>query len=374
MGINRVKTCYNCGAILQSNDKTLAGYCNRDVLENERQNFIFCDACFNQEKYQNTPNEPYVSPEMIKLLKDAKKRRCLFVYVVSLYSFECSFSKQVSQLLVGCNVIAIGNKKDLLPKELSDSQITDYLRHRFSVAGIQVKESFITSEDDVGAFAKISESINKYRRGKDIVIIGSNASGKKTIVLNFLKTYKNMSNYNIVTDNYPGTNVAALTIPISETNYLYSVPGWGIDNSYINYVDAKVLKSISVHKHVVKRDITLSKKQTLMIGGLALVELVEGEKTQLDLYFANPIEFLKRPSNVAVDKFFKKIKKNIISPANKNITSLKDMDVYEIKVSEINKRDIGIQGLGWFSFEGKNQVFRIYVPHNVAIYKSRAKI
>ena len=64
----------------------------------------------------------------------------------------------------------------------------------------------------------------------------------------------------------------------------------------------------------------------------------------------------------------------LLKPINKNINNQKDLDVYEINVSEINKRDIGIQGLGWFSFEGNEQIFRIYVPHNVAIYKSRAKI
>ncbi|MCQ3034672.1 MAG: hypothetical protein MJ248_00350 [Bacilli bacterium] len=374
MGISRVKTCYNCGAILQSDDKGLAGYCNRDILENERQNFIFCDACFNQEKYQNTPNEPHVSAEMIKVLKDAKKRRCLFVYVVSMFSFECSFNKEISQLLVGCNVIAVGNKKDLLPKQLSDYQITDYLRHRFSVAGIKVKESFITSGDDENDIAKIGEAIEKYRRHKDVIVIGSASSGKKTLVLNYLKAYKNISNSNIVTDNYPGTNVPSLIIPIYDGTFIYSINGWELNNAYDYNVDSQLKKAITVNKSVVKKDVSLSKKQTLMIGGLALVEMVEGPKTNFDLYFSSSIEYLKRPSDVAVNKFIKKIQKGIVKPANKSIKSLKDLDVYEIKVSEINRRDIGIQGLGWLSFEGKNQIFRIYVPHNVAIYKSRAKI
>ena len=374
MGINRVKTCYNCGAILQCDNKELPGYCNRDVFENERQNFIFCDKCFNQEKYQNAPNEPTLSQDIINVIKDAKKRRCLFVYVVSLYSFECSFSKQISQLLVGCNVIAVGNKRDLLPKEVSDEHILDYVRHRFSVAGIKLKGAFVTSDTEIDKIHQLGHIIDKFRRGKDVIIIGAKSSGKKTLMLNFLRSYRNFSNTNIITDKYPNSNIESLIIPIYDEAKIYVTPGYKLDNSYEANIDSTLRKQIIVKKTVNKKETTILKGQSLMIGGLAMIELVNGPKTNLELYFANCVEYIKRPSSVGLNKFIKKIHLGLLKPINKNINNQKDLDVYEINVSEINKRDIGIQGLGWFSFEGNEQIFRIYVPHNVAIYKSRAKI
>ena len=36
--------------------------------------------------------------------------------------------------------------------------------------------------------------------------------------------------------------------------------------------------------------------------------------------------------------------------------------------------DIAILGLGWISFKGNNQTFRVSVPKGVYIYTSRAKV
>lgn len=61
-------------------------------------------------------------------------------------------------------------------------------------------------------------------------------------------------------------------------------------------------------------------------------------------------------------------------PSSASLKSLVDFDVFDLAVDEKGSRDIGIQGLGWINFEGKNQKFRIYLPKGVSLYTSRAKI
>lgn len=49
-------------------------------------------------------------------------------------------------------------------------------------------------------------------------------------------------------------------------------------------------------------------------------------------------------------------------------------DIYDIEVTEEGQRDIGILGLGWISFKGEGQTFRVTLPKGVFLYTSRAKV
>ena len=107
---------------------------------------------------------------------------------------------------------------------------------------------------------------------------------------------------------------------------------------------------------------------------MSFVELVKGKKTSLRCYFADGVQLKKRSNNKCEEAFVKAIAKKAVKPVCSRIKSVKDLDVFEIKVTESNYRDIGIQGLGWFNFLAKDQTFRIYVPKGVSIYTSRPKI
>jgi hypothetical protein len=68
------------------------------------------------------------------------------------------------------------------------------------------------------------------------------------------------------------------------------------------------------------------------------------------------------------------LEKKLLSPSLEGVSSLLDMDIFDFPVSEKGRRDIGVAGLGWFSFEGSNQTFRLYVPKGIGVYGSRAKV
>ncbi|HPV69873.1 MAG TPA: hypothetical protein PK030_02355, partial [Bacilli bacterium] len=73
-------------------------------------------------------------------------------------------------------------------------------------------------------------------------------------------------------------------------------------------------------------------------------------------------------------QFLRTLSKDLLHPTSKNLQSLKDFDIYDIVVDEEGSRDIGINGLGWFSFIGANQTFRLYLPKGVSFYTTRSKI
>jgi hypothetical protein len=114
--VNVVRRCFSCGAILQSDDPKKEGYVEKRILDNTPlEDLVFCQHCYQDAKFNLTPVEATVDPDFLTMLKDAQASDALIVYVVDLFSFECSFIKEVSELVSHLPMIVIANKRDLMP-------------------------------------------------------------------------------------------------------------------------------------------------------------------------------------------------------------------------------------------------------------------
>ena len=374
--IQQIRKCYNCGAVLQSKDPNKEGYVNPEVLENSSQNFIFCNKCFEIERFQPKTNEPVVSEDLLKIVEDAKNKQALLVYVINLFSFEASFSRKINEIINGMNILVVANKFDLMPKGTNEEEMREYVAHRFRADGVHVEKDNIVLANafDDDTASTIITQIYELKNGKDVYIIGSLLAGKTTLIDSFLRVYKNLSQGNIVSQDYPGTKARVLMLPLSTRTTMYEIPSIPINNSILNNLDVPTTKKIYVTEPVEYKDVTLKEGEVVYFGGMSFVELAEGKRTALRCYLANGIPLKKHSSRKCEEAFVAAIAKKAIKPACSRVKSIKDMDVFEIKVTESNYRDIGIHGLGWFNFLAKDQVFRIYVPKGVSIYTSRPKL
>jgi len=91
-------------------------------------------------------------------------------------------------------------------------------------------------------------------------------------------------------------------------------------------------------------------------------------------YFSSEVDIRKIIVPEPNNQFLRTLNKNLLHPTSKNLQSLKDFDIYDVVVDEEGSRDIGINGLGWFSFIANKQTFRLYVPKGVSFYTTRSKI
>ena len=374
--ISQIRKCYNCGAVLQSTDPSKEGYVNKDVLENGSQNFLFCNKCFENERFQPKTNEPQVSDDLLKIVQDAKNKQALLVYVINLFSFEASFSHKINEIINGMNILVVANKFDLMPKGTNEEETREYVAHRFRASGVHVEKDNIvlaTAFDDDTA-SNIITQIYELKNGKDVYIIGSKLAGKTTLIDSFLRVYQNFSRDNIVSQEYPGTKARVLQLPMSSRTMMYEIPSIPINNSILFNLDVPTTKKIYIEKPIDYRDVALKEDEVLYLGGMSFIELVEGKKTALRCYFSDTVQLKKHSNKKCEEKFVQAIAKKAIKPCCSRIKSVKDMDVFEIKITEANYRDIGIQGFGWFNFLAKGQTFRIYVPKGVSIYTSRPKL
>lgn len=374
--ISQIRKCYNCGAVLQCDDPSKEGYVNREVLENGSQNFLFCDKCFEIERYRPKSSEPEVSDELLSIVKDAKEKNALLVYVINLFSFEASFSHKINEIIKGMNILVVANKFDLLPHNTNEEETREYVAHRFRAEGVHLEKDniAIASVFDDETARNIITQIYELKNGKDVYVLGSRLAGKTTLIYSFLKVYKNLSRGNIVTQEYKNTSLRIMQIPLSNKTMMYEVPFIPDNNSILQHVDSTTNKKIYLTNEVKAREVALSKGQVIYFGGLSFLELVEGKKTNINFYFAESVPLKRAPAKKCEEKFVSLVNKKILKPTCYKIKTVKDLDVYEIKITESNYRDLGIQGLGWFNFLANNQIFRIYVPKGVSIYSSRPKL
>ena len=376
--ISKVRKCYFCGATLQSEDPNKEGYVNPEVLENPTQNFAFCQKCFEAERFRALSNEPFIDYEFIDVLKEAKRNGDLLVYVVNLFSFETSFSKEVIDLIQGMNILVVGTKFDLLPQSVTIEDISEYVAHRFRVAGLQITHNdvYITSINDEESVRATLTKIFELKNAKNVFIIGSEASGKTALINSFLRIYSNLSNGNIVTCNYKNTHLKVMQIPMTNKSSMYETPGISITNSILFGLDAKTLRSIYLTEPVEPREMSISKGHSMFIGGLAIIELLEGDKLEMLCYFHKNVQLNRSHVSDVESKFIKLNKKGELVPSLSKIKSTKDMEVFEIQMSNDTPtyRDLGFSGLGWVNYKATNQKIRVYVPKGVSIYTSRPKI
>jgi len=369
--LNKVKKCSHCGEILQTANPNQPGYIDKDTLERYPDGVLLCNECYRLEKVK-LPQEAILEDDFKKILEQIKIRKSLVVYVVDLFSFEGSFISKVNEMLQGCDVLAIGNKRDLLPSTVDDKELLEYVSHRLRVAHLAVRDVVLTSSATGYNIDLMYEKIKALSDNKDVYFVGSTVSGKSALIAEFLKKYKNNTQELIITYTFPGTSLRGFKIPMGRNTYIYETPGLSINNSMLSKVELLVGHAIIPTSTIYKRSFKMGLGMSLMFGGLTLIELLKGEETKIDVYAKYSVE-LKCAKNGEAH-FGSILTRHTLEPCSAKLKSYADFDVYDLEITEEGHRDLGILGLGWIHFIGKTQLFRVFVPKGVYVYTTRSKI
>ena len=369
--LNLLRRCYSCGAILQDEEPEKEGYISPEALANTNALVLFCDHCYQQQRYNFDHKELTCGEDFLLMLRDAEASDALIVYVVDLFSFEASFPTDAVEILSNNNILVVANKRDLLPSSADDEWLREYVAHRFRVARLSVKakDVWLTSLTNFADIGPLVKEIQKRRAGHDVYLIGAIGSGKTLFTSSFLRTYQNKTYSSVVTKNYPGTLLPVMQIPLDSSSSIYDTPGLPIDNDIASFVGGvEYNKNILPSTAVKARPYVLYPGDAFSIETYARVELLEGSpRTPIKFYASDKLRVSK---GRAKEGFLSFLRPN----ANRDWSDPKQYVAYEIEVEEEGSRDIGFEGLGWFSFSGEKQKFRIFLPTGVSLYHSRSKI
>ncbi len=367
----KVKRCSHCGSILQDFDKSGEGYIDTEILRKYPDGVLLCNKCFDEEKDQDN-SYLKLSEEYKVILNKIKNDNSILLYIIDLFSFEGCFPSSFNELMGDTEIYVIATKRDLLPKDTDDTLLKEYVSHRLRVSNLKVKNVILTSKD-IDNTQLYSFIINNFKN-KNIYLLGPATGGKTTLVNDFLKFYKNNTKLPIESNfNFEGTNLNGLKIPLTTKTFIYELPSLPIKNSMLGVLEKPIYNSIIPTKEIKPKVLSISQKNSLMISGLCLIQEFSENKTTIYCYFSEKLD-LKQKRGDSLKAF-----KTILNKGNQKNTSfkfrdLKDFDAFDIEITEKGNRDIGILGLGWISFSGNNQKFRLFVPKGVYVYSTRSKI
>lgn len=372
----RVIRCHSCGAILQSDNKKLPGFISKSVVENGAPKIPYCNACYEKMLSLNTGSlNQEVDKEVLKILKDAVATDALIIWVVDLFSFNGTLNPDIVKKIKRLNVVVFGTKRDLFSSFVSDESLKRFIDERFSDIGINpVLIELLGNESSID-IKGIADKINELRKGHDVYMIGNNSSGKTTIINKFLKAYENKTKWPIRTEQYPGTAVDVLEIPLSNSSFFYELPDLSNSTSVLSKVEKEIQKIIVPHKEITMSRKFIGEGTAIAIGNLACLYVIKGHHTSIRLFAAEKVESKSLP-NEKVDRFFdENRKKHLIRPVSERFVSFEDYDMFEYDLENDDLRhDIAIEGLCWFSMRGKGQTIRILLPKGAALKESLSKV
>ncbi len=376
MEMKVVRRCFSCGAPLQDSDPSRPGYIDPAVLARRSEDsVVYCNSCYEKRKFNATPaHVSGISKGFKTMLLDARASDSLIVYVIDLFSFECSFVVEVSSLIRGLPILVIANKRDLLPKDCDDEAIKKYVAARFKGEGLPVDSSDVVLTS-LSSFCDISEAMGLLelkRRRHDAYLIGAKMSGKSFFVSSFIRLFSNPSKKAISVSDYPGTDVRVMAIPLDSSSCLYDTPGTDLSNSYLAYLQPSEIEKIVPKKAVKGRKGELKASEILSVGNLAHLEALQGS-AKLVSHFAPDVSLKKGnvPAKKEID-WDKLLARSGFVPRSSLLKEATDFDAFELDFHHEKGVDVGIAGLGWWHFVSKKEsCFRLYVKKGVGVYLSR---
>lgn len=373
----RILRCYHCGAILQTENPKEPGYITKSVLTGKKQVLIpYCNKCYESMIALNgSVLDQQIDNDILKILDDAVATDALIVWVVDLFSFNGTINPDLAKKVKKQKIWIIGTKKDLFPRNIKDEVYINFLRERFEEAGIIANAIRVVGNTDGPETPELFNELNEVREGHDIYMIGNSSSGKTSLINKFLKVYVNKSKRQINTQIYDGTNSKVLEIPLTRSSSFYELPGLSQNTNVIGLVEKPIQQFIVPKKQIKIVTRVLGPGEAILIGSLAAISLQAGKPTSFKFYSAEGVETRKLPVKNLTRIIDENLEKRFLRPVSDRFLTFSDFDLFEYEMEDDNKlHDISIEGLGWFSFEGKGQVVRVMLPKGAALKECLSKI
>ncbi len=362
--------CFGCGAPIQNTNPNLTGFLPRRIAEGETP---LCQRCYRLQHYGEDVPNPNFSSEYRKVMDEAKKNHSLIVYVVDLFAFESSLILSAFDYMKACPLLVIANKRDVLPRNVDDNKLIKFVEDKLKEYELTPEKIIISSAyKNLNLDAMIRE-INRLRNGKNVYFVGASSVGKSSLINSFLKVYKNETKTFISTSPYPGTTLDVIKVPLDEKSFFYDTPGILVENSIFAHIDRNAMKYVIPRREIQPRTFQINDQQSLLIGGIARFDYVEGKKGGFTFYLSNECDINRCKIEKANDTFASMIFSKSTKPTTAQIKNMDDLEKHEFELP-LGPIDILISGLCWVKCNSTGGLVNVYAPKGVAVSIRSCKI
>ena len=373
----RVRRCFHCGAVLQTKNSKEPGYILESTIANNKPDaLLYCNRCYSKIKALNYSElDVDVDEDLKKILKDALATDALLIWVVDLFAFNGVLNPDIVKIAKKLDVCVLATKRDLFPRVVKNEYLTRFLEERFDEYGIKpIATHIFGHESDINP-KELLDKLNTLRKGRDIYMVGSVTSGKTTIINKILTGYVNKSKWAIKSEFYKDTKSKVLEVPLSNSSFLYELPGFPLSTSTLSKVEKENVKALTPRKSIKVSQRSMIKNDAILAGNLVQFSMIKGKPCIVKLYAAEGVEIKKCKIAQIPEVLEENNRKRNIRPYSENFTDFSDYDVFDYEMENDGKfHDISIQGFGWFTFVGRGQTFRVFFPKGVAVKEYLSKV
>lgn len=331
--------CIGCGVKLQTDDETKEGFVDKNALNRD---IIYCKRCY-QLKHYGKFNKSYLVKNTISLLKESATPTDLIVLVCDISLCYTPLTETLKEINSFNNVVMVCNRYDLYKDYISIDKAKAFVLKQIKKAKLNIKNIFIINNNINEIFNELdSKSVNK-----NIYLLGLENAGKTTFVNNILKEVANEKDNVLVNSKYPGTTIDLIKIPLTDNYYLIDSPGVKSNGNLLNYVDLNFIKKINSDNKIKETVYQLNVNQTLIISNVLTITYIKGIKQGLVFYGSSMLSINRCKSENAF-KTFNNIIKDLKLKTN-NVNSYSDLVSKKIIIDSDYKKDLVIEGLGFFT-------------------------
>jgi len=294
-----------------------------------------CERCFRIKNYNDYKVVVKDNNNFIPILENINITNDLVVLVVDLFNI-----KDLSEITkyIKNDILLVLTKRDLLPNVFEEKLLNyDY--------NINCVDKLVISSNKNYQFDELFEKINKYKKSKNVYVVGFTNAGKSTMINKLIYNYSTNTS-NITTSPLPNTTLNTIEIKLNEELTLFDTPGLLDKGDITNYVTGKELKKIIPNKAIKPITYQIKGKQIIIVDNYLRIE---AENIDLTLFISNSLN---------IKRYYKDI--DLLKDLSKTIVS-------------VDKNDIVIKGLGFIK-TNKKGIINIYTLENTEVFTRKSLI
>lgn len=358
--------CIGCGVIIQTDDKEKIGYTPASSLNKSEDGIVYCQRCFRLKHYNEVIDTDLTSDDFLTILQKIADEDALVVNIIDVFDVTGTIVKGLMRHIGGNDLIVVANKIDLLPRSVNPNKVKHWLNKEVRDMGIAPLDIAIISSEKGQGIDDLMEMINKYRKRRDVYVVGCTNVGKSTFINRLIKQYAGESGTLITTSHFPGTTLDIIEIPLDRETAIIDTPGIINEDQLVHFIEKADFKVITPKKEIKPMVFQLNPDQTLYVGGLARIDFVKGERTGFITHFSNELN-IHRTKRENADNLWDKHAGGMLTPVIKEEEGFREMKRHVFHVKE-EKVDIVISGLGFVTLPGKKQEVHIFAPAGVGVF------
>ena len=284
---------------------------------------------------------------------------------------------QLGQIVGTSNpVMMVANKLDLLPKGVKLPPIERWIKAECKKVSLPPLHSLhmvsCRTGDGLQQLVNEMQDVMGYRR-MDAYVVGAANAGKSSFINYCLKKAPGKDGA-LTTSHLPGTTLGVVRVSVMSGQYaLFDTPGIIMPTQLTSLLDTAELADVVPKKRVEHVTLRVPEGKSVLLGGLARVNMLEGKPFLFTFYLANSIAI--HPTQTAkVEEMLQKHAGQMLAPPA-SVERLEELAPFVETRFEVEGRgwdepaiDIVLPGLGWVAVTGSGDcVVSVSVPQGVGV-------